>query len=194
MFSILTCRCGGNLTSCPLFSILFLWRYSCLPLFIVLCTDLSYMAEILPIRPKTLDNQSTIFLEWSRSSSVTEEYHDWRGANGTINIKLQGSRDTFVENQVKQNWSGECICIHSCSVCIQCICCKRSLHRKRRITYLKLPVLSSHKEVYIWGVECLNMCLTINWFRQQFVKSYDRPTPEQFVRQDIPLPFYTDCT
>ena len=88
MFSLLTCRCGGNLTSCPLFSILFLWRYSCLPFFIVLCTDLSYMAEILPIRPKTLHNQSMIFIGWSMSSSVTEGYHDWRGANGTINIKV----------------------------------------------------------------------------------------------------------
>ena len=57
----------GNLTSCPLFSILFLWRYSCLPFFIVLCTDLSYMSEILPIRSKTLCNQSMIFLGWSMS-------------------------------------------------------------------------------------------------------------------------------
>ena len=59
------------------------------------------MAEILPILRKTLYNQSMIFFGWSMSSSVTEGYHDWRRANGAINIKLQGSRDTFVESQVK---------------------------------------------------------------------------------------------
>lgn len=38
---------------------------------------------------------------------VLDGYNVWRGANEAINIKLQGSQDTFVENQVKQNWSGE---------------------------------------------------------------------------------------
>ena len=100
------------------------------------------------------------------SSSVTEGYHDWLGANGTINIKLQGSRDTFVEIQRGIHMHTTLSILHS----VHLLQMLRPLETGNNIFLFS----KFAKRSKFWGSNIWNMCLTIS-FRQQFCRMTDRP-------------------